>query len=114
MILEPGSKIHVVTRRAFEADSPRHFVGEVLEATEVLATAEGFAFVRDPNRNQFARRPDARVRIISLVDAANVIFILPRDVDVASVTYTLTDKQRLIVTDGKNLQLDITEFGGGR
>jgi hypothetical protein len=54
------------------------------------------------------------VRIIALGDAANVIFLLPQDVDPANVVYRVTDKQRLLVTDDRGFQLDITEFGGTR
>ena len=114
MLLEPGNKIHVITRRSFEADTPRHFVGEVRDVSDALVSAEGYAFVRDPNRNEFVKRPERRVRILSLVDAANVIFIIPQDVDLENVAYRQTEKQRWLVTDGKAFVLDITEFGGGR
>jgi hypothetical protein len=43
MILESGNKIHVITRRAFDSDTPRHFVAEVLEVSDTLVSARGYA-----------------------------------------------------------------------
>lgn len=37
MILKTGEKIHVITRRNFEGDMQRRFIGEVIEARGSLA-----------------------------------------------------------------------------
>jgi len=46
MILKPGERIHVVVRRAFMQDIRRHFIGEVMDATESLVRAEHLRFPR--------------------------------------------------------------------
>lgn len=110
MLLEIGEKVHVATRRRFEGDVRRHFVGEVVSVEGALARLSGYAFVFDPNRDDYIRYSEKRVRILDLSDVGNVTNILPRDTTLEEVTYTLEDR-KLMVTDGKNLKLDINEFG---
>ncbi len=113
MILEPGDKIHVITRRAFDGDIRRHFVGEVSSAGETTARAEGYAFVFNLSRNEFARRPELRERLVALSDARNLIHVLPPDVELAQLEYR-TEANRLYLTDGKQFRLDVNEFGAQR
>lgn len=56
MILKPGEKIHVVVRRAFAQDMRRHFIGEVMDATESVVRAEGHAYLYDTNTNLFVKK----------------------------------------------------------
>ena len=114
MIIKPGDKLHVITRRAFAEDIRRHFVGEVFGATEAAVLAKGYDFVLSTARNEFFRRPERRTRIVSLIDAGNVINVIPRDVNLDSLTYRYTDSHRLVVTDGDSFQLDINEFGSAQ
>lgn len=114
MILEPGTKLHVITRRGFEDDIRRHFAGEVMRATDTTALVRGYTFVLSTSRNEYVRRPDRRTRIISLIDAANIINVIPRDANLETMIYKYTEAQRLVVTDGGSFQLDINEFGSGR
>lgn len=37
MIIERGEKVHIITRRLFESDLRRHFVGEVLDSEGSVA-----------------------------------------------------------------------------
>ena len=114
MILEPGTKLHVITRRTFEDDLRRHFAGEVMRATDMTAMIRGYTFVLSTTRNEFVRRPERRTRIMSLVDAGNIINVIPRDVDLESLAYIYGEDRRLMVTDGKDFRLDINEFSGNR
>ena len=114
MILEPGTKLHVITRRNFEEDLRRHFAGEVMRATDMTAMVRGYAFVFSTTRNEFTRRPERRTRVISLADAGNIINVIPRDVDLEALTYAYSENRRLTVTDGKDFLLDINEFSGNR
>ena len=45
MIVKPGDKIHVMSRRNFDNDLRRHFVGEVTQASDVAVLATGYVFV---------------------------------------------------------------------
>jgi hypothetical protein len=55
MVIDKGEKVHIVTRRRFEGDLQRHFVGEVLEAQGAVVRIEGYAFIRDRTRNEFTK-----------------------------------------------------------
>ncbi|MBU0640520.1 MAG: hypothetical protein KKB50_16780 [Planctomycetes bacterium] len=52
MVVKPGGKIHAMTRRNFEADLRRHFIGEVVESAESAVQASGHVFVFDTASNQ--------------------------------------------------------------
>jgi hypothetical protein len=110
MFLQEGEKVHVVTRRLFETDIRRHFLGEVKSATENVIRVEGYAFIFDSRIHAFAKRPELRQRIFSLIDNGNIIFVLPPTVDLEKMTYQITEENRLVVTDG-SYSLDINEFG---
>jgi len=110
MILEQGDKLHVMTRRGFNEDLRRHFVGEVQAATETTARAEGYVFVFDVTVNEFVKRPEKRVRIFGLADSGHIINVLPRTVDIEAVHYGQSKDQRLVLTDDKSFSLDINEF----
>jgi hypothetical protein len=111
MILKTGEKIHVITRRNFEGDIRRHFIGEVIEASGSLARVAGYAFILDNMTNHYERRPDKRMRIISLADAGNIINILPENADIENARYTQSKESKMVVTDSKSFSLDINEFG---
>ena len=44
-----GEKVFVITRRLFDEDLRRHFVGEVQEITNVAMRVQGYSFVFDDN-----------------------------------------------------------------
>jgi len=114
MVLEQGEKIHVIMRRNFENDLRRHFIGEVVIANETLARVEGFAFVLDSTSGRYIRRPEKRIRIISLTDSGNIINVLPDNANIEDAQYTQTQDSKLVVSDGKTFSLDINEFGASR
>ena len=114
MIIKPGEKIHVVTRRAFAQDIRRHFIGEIIDATESLIRAEGYAYLYDTNTNLFVKKNYSHVRIFSLVDGVNLICILPRTTNLKKIAYRLTEKNRMVLTDGESLTMDVNEFGVNR
>ena len=111
MILEVGEKIHVMIRRRFENDLRRHFVGEITEVGENVVRVEGYTFVLDTVTKQYTRRPELRTRIISLTDSGNIINVIPAATKLEAVTYKMSEDNRLIVTDGEHLSLDVNEFG---
>jgi hypothetical protein len=116
MVLNVGEKIHVVTRRLFESDAKRHFVGEVEAAAESIVRLQGYVFVFEFNAmvNRFVRRPERRARIVSLTDSNNLINVIPSEVDLEELEYKLSPKKHLVITDNKAFSLDINEFGSAR
>jgi hypothetical protein len=114
MILKVGEKIHVIVRRVFFQDIRRHFIGEVTDVTESLVRAEGHAYLYDTNTNLFVRKNYVQTRIISLVDAANIITVLPSTTNLKKIVYRHTEKKRMVLTDGEALSMDVNEFGVNR
>ncbi|MGJ8651870.1 MAG: hypothetical protein ACSHX8_01230 [Opitutaceae bacterium] len=111
MAIEQGEKLHVIIRRNFEEDHSRHFVGEAIEVVDGLARVEGYSFWRDTRTNVFARKADKRTRIVSLMDAGNIITVLPPETVIANVVYRVTEDCLLVVTDGKHVSLSMNELG---
>jgi hypothetical protein len=110
MVLKIGEKLHIMTRRAFETDLRRHFVGVVKKAGENVARVEGYVFVFDTRSSQYVRKPETRTIIIPLTDARYIINVIPPSTRIDKVTY-LTEGDNLLVTDGRHFKLEISEFG---
>lgn len=109
MVLNKGEKVHVVTRRLTESTPRAHVVGLVVEAADGLARIECWAYVWDRAEKRFVRKPDKRVRIISLVSADNIVTVIPADARLEDIQYRLQGRT-LVVGDGKGWSLDVTEF----
>ena len=114
MLLKPGEKAHVITRRLFDNDLRRHFAGEVQEATETAVRLEGFVFVFDSGSSQFVRRPERRVRIIGLADSGQIVNVIPQTVNLEELSYGVSSENRTIITDGKSFSLEVNEFSAYR
>ena len=112
-VVQSGDKLHIITRRLFEADVRRHFVGEVVGASGDLVELRGYTFVFNPGANEYHRRPELRKRVLSLADSGQIVNRIPRDVSIDSLEYRTVDN-RLVVTDRKEFSLDIHEFGPSR
>ena len=109
-VLEVGDKLHIITRRQFEGDIRRHFVGEMTGISGGLQEVQGYTFVFNRGTNEFKKRPELRTRIFSLGQADFIVNKIPREVTIASLEYRFIEK-RLVVTDGGKFALDINEFG---
>lgn len=109
-VLEVGDKLHIITRRRFEGDLRRHFVGEVTGISGGLQEVRGYAFVLNRGRNEFKKRPEIRTRLFSLGQADYIVNKIPREVTIAALEYRVIES-RLVVTDGGKFALDINEFG---
>jgi hypothetical protein len=113
VILAAGEKILVVTRPLFPGDLRRQFVGEVLEVAGPLARVCGFSFIFDDTINEFVRRDDVRVRIISLVDAGLTIVLLPEEISVPAVRSEVRNGERWI-TDGGEFSMNTSALTAHR
>ncbi|HYW69262.1 MAG TPA: hypothetical protein VE960_06620 [bacterium] len=111
-VLAVGEKVHVVTRRAFPEDVRRHFVGTVQAISDGAIKLEGYAFVLRGATNEYERRPEKRVRVLSLSDTGSIINVLPESVHLEDLAYEFASG-RLLMTDGAGYELELTEFGPG-
>ncbi|MFC1585241.1 hypothetical protein ACFL5V_06825 [Fibrobacterota bacterium] len=111
MLLEQGDKVHIMTRRKFNDDLRRHFAGKVISCGEAAVKAKGYVFVLDPRENRYIKQPELRTRIFSLVDAGNIINVIPSGTDIEEISYKLSADNILVVTDGGGFALNVNEFG---
>ena len=109
MILEAGEKVHVIERRYFTEDLRRHFTGQVIKCTEQAVRLRGYAWVFDKVEGQFVMKPEERERIICFGDRM-VINVIPKEVNLEEIQYVTLPEEGLVVTDGKDFMLEITEF----
>jgi hypothetical protein len=114
MTIKVGEKIHVMTRRLFDGDQLRHFAGVVEATSQAVVRARGYAFAYDQSENEFVRRQEERIRLFSTTDAGFIINILPPETEVATLHYQLDAQGRRVVTDGKTVSCDVSEFGAKR
>jgi hypothetical protein len=109
-VLAVGEKVHVVTRRSFPEDVRRHFVGAVVACAGDVVKVEGYAFVLHTTTNQYERRPERRVRVLSLSDVGNIVNVLPRALKLEKLKYEFSSG-KLHMTYGDGYSLELTEFG---
>ncbi len=102
--------MHIITRRLFDGDVRRHFVGEVTGVSGELTEVRGYAFVFDPGINLYRKRPELRTRILGLGESGFIVNKIPQEVAINSVEYRLVEG-RSKVTDGLDFVLDVDEFG---
>jgi hypothetical protein len=108
MILNKGEKIHVIHRRHFEKDLHRHFVGVVEEYDSGVARVNGYVYTVDMAKFVFVKRPDRRIRVISVISGDLLVNVLPAAVDIENIVYK-QEKKAVRVTDGSEWHLDISE-----
>ena len=113
-MLDKGEKVFVITRRLFEGDRIRLFVGEVQKSSNVTIKVRGYAFVHDEFTNAIVRREDIRTRIISTVDAVNIIMVIPKEVILENVKYKLNDMNERVITDNDSFSMNLNEFGASK
>ena len=113
VVLKNGQKVHVITRRLFEGDLRRHFIGEVKEVDGHLVLLEGYPIVFLSMYNQFIKKSHKNLRIFSLANTGLIINVLPDHVNLEELVYTNADR-KLSLTDNKSFTLDIQEFTANR
>ena len=113
LVLEVADKLHIATRRLFEEDVRRHFVGEVTAHSDSLTEVRGYTFIFHAGTNEYRRLPEERTRIFNLGESGHVVNKIPQDVDLGSIIYQGFGN-RLVITDGGSFSLPINEFGPAR
>jgi hypothetical protein len=113
MVVEPGEKVHIIERRYFVEDVRRHFIGQVVKAEPDAIRIKGYAWVFEPTKANYVRKPEVRERVFYPSDRL-IINIIPLDVDLGKIRYETVAQKGLVVTDDKEFSLDINEFGSMR
>ena len=109
MIINPEEKVCVIERRHFVEDPIRSFTGQVLAVSDNALRLTGYVWIADFMKG-VTRKPDMMERIIYPNERTN-INIIPKDVIIEDLKIVLISGKGLCVTDGKNYNLDISEFG---
>ncbi len=68
----------------------------------------------DSSRNLFSKKSSIRESVLDIASEGYVVNFLPREIDIAELSYQLSDKGALVFTDRKNFSLDINESGVNR
>ena len=108
MLLPEGSKILVVHRRLFERDEGRFFLGTVEGYESGIVLVTGYTFVRDQLSGEMKRKADSRTKLISVTSGTMLVYKLPDDVEIAQTKFVAQESE-LYLTDGKNLQMNLSE-----
>ena len=109
-VISVGEKLHIMTRRLFEADIRRHFAGEVTAVAADLIEVTGYTFIFNAGTTNYVKLPELRTRVFSPGQAGLIVNKIPRDVVVSNLDYRHINR-RLTFTDGKSFALDVNEFG---
>jgi len=109
MIINPEEKVCVIERRNFVEEPIRFFTGQVTAASENASRITGYVWIVDIMKG-VTRKPDIMERIIYPNEGTN-INIIPKEVNIEELKIILIPGEGLGVTDGKNYNLDISEFG---
>lgn len=111
MVVTKNEKAFIMTRRLFDKDIMRHFVGLVEEVADGLMRVTGYPFNFDPNTGEFVRRPDIRTRLFGIGDAGLIINVLPPSVEIESVRYRTDQTGVRVLADGQGFEMNVSEFG---
>ena len=111
MVIETGTRGHIVYWALYENSTHHHFIGEVAAVEGATVRLEGYAMVMDINSRMFLRKPEKRVTVIDLSESGYIVNVIPPEVDLEKVEYRYLSGVGLVATDGKEFRLDINEFG---
>lgn len=110
MLLEPGSKVLIVHRRLFDRDRSRHFVGTVHHYENGIAKVTGHTWTQDTFNGNFKKKQDRRMKIIPLSSGTLIVYEIPTEVSLESITYENTPNGKLWIQDETGWKMDLTEF----
>ena len=107
--LREGDRVLTIDRKLFKDDNTRFFVGVIEEYDAAAVRVRGYPFHLSPYEvSGSERHGDERSRVISMT-AGDLIYLLPPDVDPAKIQLRRSPKS-LMLTDGENLSLDLSEW----
>lgn len=108
-LVQTRDRILVVDRKLFRDDNTRLFIGVVEDHDAGVVRLRGYAYHINPYEVAGTeRRAEERVRIVSL-SAGDIVYVLPKDVDIASLQVRRSPKS-LMLADGHSLMVDLSEW----
>lgn len=107
-LLDVGAKVLVCHRRLFPEDQPRFFVGRVDGCENGVAKVTGITWTRDVSHG-FHRKKDLRTKLISLHAGTIILYELPREVEVESLSLLQLSASKIALTDGEKFEMDLSE-----
>lgn len=108
MILNKDDVVLISNRRMFAQDEARFFVGNVVDCDRDLLKADGFSFVRDPGSGEIIRKPEKRVRILSIASPGHIVYQLATGTAVDSLEIESRDGDAWLV-DGRQRLMNLSE-----
>jgi len=114
MMFESGDTVLVSHRRMYESDEARFFLGRAIACEGPLVKIEGFTFVRDLSNGHIVKKPEKRIKVISLNSPGQLVYQLPDSVDVEMVEIDSRHGEAVLV-DGYEKVMNLSEHShGGR
>jgi len=114
MLINEGEKFHIITRRVFEADTRRHFIGQVVSASGSVVRLRGKIVIFDAINGEYVQKPELRDTIMDLAESGYIVNTIPPEIGLDDLRYTTNKGGKLILTDEKGFSLYINEFGINR
>lgn len=111
MIVDVGTKLHVIYRALYDSSLRRHFVGVVEAADGSVCRIRGYAFVTNPQTRMFEKRAGQRTTVIDLAESGYITNIIHPDTDIEAVSYRYARDVGLVATDDQAFTLNINEYG---
>jgi hypothetical protein len=108
MLVEKGDRILVNHRRLYDGDAERFFVGIVDAYDAGLARVSGYTWLHDITHGKLNRKEDKRCKIIPLASGNVISYVLPNHLSIDTLRIEQR-KQHLLLTDGNNFIMDISD-----
>ena len=108
MLLEPGARILACHRRLFPEDSPRFFIGTVVDYEAGVLKVSGLTWTRDAGRG-FQKKRDPRTKVISLHAGTVIVYELPKEIDIGSLHLEQPSGTEIVLSDDAGFQMDLSE-----
>ena len=108
MLIGADTKVLVVHRRLFEKDQSRYFVGAVEGYEQGVAKIRGRTWSRD-SYGVIIGKDDVRTKILALSSGTLIVYQLPIDTDLDAIQIRAEGESRVVLSDGKKLEMDLTE-----
>ena len=107
--IQENDRVLIIDRKLYKDDNMRLFVGVVGAYDQSVMQVEGYPFHLNPYEiSGSERHGEFRTRLVSLT-AGDLIYMLPRDLDVAKLQLRRSPKS-LMLTDGENMSMDLSEW----
>ncbi len=99
MVVRVGEKLHIITRRNFNDDLRRHYVGEIVAVGDGFVRLKGYTFVFNAMAMEYRRRPELRTRVFGLGDAQLIVNVIPPETNIGELVY-IKSKATVLATGG--------------